>query len=137
MSVSAAATSVPRTAGLAPLRPVPLQRLEGAAMAGLASGLYAGSDASWWLFAVLLLAPDLGMLGYLAGPRVGAATYNLTHGLVLPLALAAVGLWASSAVLVAAALVWVAHVGIDRALGYGLKHPSGFADTHLGRVGRR
>lgn len=106
-------------------------------MAGLAIGLYAGSDASWWLFAVLLLAPDLGMLGYLAGPRVGAATYNLTHGLVLPLALAAVGLWASSAVLVAAALVWVAHVGIDRALGYGLKHPSGFADTHLGRVGRR
>lgn len=133
------ATAVPaaeRTSARAALRPVPLLRLEGAAMAVVAIGLYARTDAGWWLFAALLLVPDLGMLGYLAGPRVGAATYNLTHALLAPLVLAAIGLWAGSVTVVAVALVWVAHIGIDRALGYGLKHPTGFADTHLGRVGR-
>lgn len=133
------ATTVPAAEGAsvrAALRPVPLLRLEGAAMAVVAIGLYARTDAGWWLFAALLLVPDLGMLGYLAGPRVGAAAYNLTHALLAPLVLAAFGLWAGSVTVVAVALVWVAHIGIDRALGYGLKHQTGFGDTHLGRVGR-
>lgn len=133
------ATAVPaaeRTSARAALRPVPLLRLEGAAMAVVAVGLYGRTGAGWGLFAALLLVPDLGMLGYLSGPRVGAATYNLTHALLAPLVVAAGGLWAGSATAVAIALVWVAHIGIDRTLGYGLKHPSGFGDTHLGRVGR-
>jgi hypothetical protein len=133
------ATTLPaaeRTSVRAALRPVPLLRLEGVAMAVVAVGLYGRTGAGWWLFAALLLVPDLGMLGYLVGPRVGAATYNLTHALPVPLVVAAVGLWAGSAMAVAVALVWVAHIGIDRALGYGLKHPTDFGDTHLGRVGR-
>lgn len=88
------------------------------------------------LFAALFLVPDVALLGYLAGPRVGALAYNTTHALLGPLALAAVGLVAAPAVL-PYALIWLAHIGFDRALGYGLKYPSAFGDTHLGHVGRR
>ena len=76
------------------------------------------------------------MLGYLAGPAVGARAYNLAHTYAAPAVLAGVG-WAMGASLpVALALVWAAHIGFDRALGYGLKLPTGFRDTHLGRIGR-
>lgn len=122
--------------GRTALHPIPLLRLEGAATAVVAVGLYARSGAGWWLFAALLLVPDLGMLGYLAGPRLGAATYNLTHAFLGPLVVAAAGLAAGSSTAVAVALVWIAHIGVDRAFGYGLKQPTGFGDTHLGRVGR-
>lgn len=87
------------------------------------------------LFAALFLAPDLAFIGYLAGARVGAIAYNSSHAMLGPLALAGVGLVAAPA-LVPFALIWLAHIGFDRALGYGLKYPSAFGDTHLGRVGR-
>lgn len=88
-----------------------------------------------WLVA-LLLVPDVSMLGYLAGPRVGAVTYNLVHNLVVGLVLLTVGWYAAIAGLALAGAVVIAHVGMDRALGYGLKLPTGFQDTHLGRIGR-
>lgn len=75
-------------------------------------------------------------LGYLAGPRIGAALYNAAHLYAGGLALALVGLLAGSPATIAAGAVWLAHVGADRALGYGLKQPSDFRDTHLGRIGR-
>lgn len=86
--------------------------------------LYFQAGGSWWLLLVLSLAPDLSALGYLAGPRVGSLTYNLAHTYVGPVALAvigAVGDWTLGHQL---ALIWLAHIGIDRALGYTLKHPS-------------
>jgi hypothetical protein len=89
---------------------------------------------SWVLFAVLILAPDLGLMGYLAGPRVGAHAYNLTHNIVLPIIIASVG-WATAApTVLAVALIWIAHIGIDRALAYGLKYPDDFRRTHLQRL---
>ena len=109
-------------------------RLEGVAVLLVALGLYARADASWWLFALLFLAPDLGLLGYLAGPRVGALAYNAVHTYLLPLALWALAPEGSRAA--AVALVWFAHIGLDRAIGYGLKYGDGFGATHLGRVGR-
>ncbi len=111
-------------------------RLEGLAAVVGAVGLYAHAGFSWPLFVVLFLAPDLGMLGYLAGPRVGAAAYNVVHTYVAPLVLAAAGALFASEPAVAVALNWAAHIGFDRALGYGLKYPTRFVDTHLGRVGR-
>ncbi len=84
----------------------------------------------------LLLAPDLSMVGYLAGPRVGALTYNLAHNLVVALALLAVGWFVPVAPLALAGAILLAHVGMDRSLGYGLKLPTDFKDTHLGRIGR-
>jgi hypothetical protein len=77
------------------------------------------------------------MLGYLAGPRVGAQVYNAAHTTVVPLALGLVGALAGLPVALAVALVWLAHIGIDRALGYGLKYPDAFGNTHLGSLGRR
>jgi len=104
------------------------------ALAGLAAFVWTGGQ--WWLFLLLLLVPDVSALGYVAGPRVGAVTYNLAHNLVLPLAMLGLGAWSDVTWLLLAGGVLLAHVGMDRALGYGMKLPSGFKDTHLGRIGR-
>ncbi len=111
-------------------------RLEGAAALAAAAALYAHAGFSWPLFAALFLAPDLAMLGYLVGPRLGAGAYNVAHTYALALPLALAGLFMGRPAVVAVALTWVAHIGFDRALGYGLKYSSGFGDTHLGRIGR-
>lgn len=113
-----------------------LLKLEGAALAIAAIVLYAWSGSPWLTFAALILAPDLGFLGYLAGPRIGAIVYNTVHVTVLPLALGVSGLAAGNAVAQHLALIWLAHIGIDRALGYGLKYGAGFGFTHLGRIGK-
>jgi hypothetical protein len=118
-------------------RPRLILKAEGGALALLAIFLFPRTGSSWWLFAALILAPDLGMLGYLAGPRVGALAYNVLHISALPFALALVGLLAPSATLVAIALIWLTHIGLDRMLGYGLKYDAGFAFTHLGRLGQK
>jgi hypothetical protein len=110
-------------------------RLEGLVVLVLAVYLYARSGHSWGVFAGLFLLPDISFAGYLAGPRVGAAVYNVAHSYVGPLVLG-VALLTTGASLMWT-LIWAAHVGFDRALGYGLKYPSAFADTHLGRIGRR
>ncbi len=113
-----------------------LLRLENAALAALAIGLYWQSGASWWLFAALILVPDISFLGYLRGPKVGAAVYNAAHSWIGVAVLGAAGWSAREPLAVSVALIWAAHIGIDRALGYGLKHRTGFSDTHLGRIGR-
>jgi len=119
------------------MRPVDLAvRLEWAAVAVVGIALYALSGASWWLFALLILAPDLSMLGYFAGPRVGAIAYNALHMLVVPLLLAVAGYVLPNSTATALGLIWIVHIAVDRALGYGLKLPSGFQDTHLGRIGK-
>jgi len=114
-----------------------LLRLEGAAAFAAAVGLYAHAGFSWPIFALLFLSPDLSMLTYLAGPRAGAAGYNLVHTYLLALALALAGFFASFPAATACGLIWIAHIGFDRTLGYGLKYSTGFGDTHLGRIGRR
>jgi hypothetical protein len=122
----------PTPAGI--LAPALLLRLEGVALLGAAVALYGHLGAGWWLFVVLLLAPDLGLVGYALGPVVGARTYNLTHTLSVPLALGAAGLILQAPTVAAIALIWVAHIGMDRAVGYGLKYPTSFRETHLQRV---
>ena len=114
-----------------------LLRLEAAGVALLLVVLYARSGASWWLFVVLFLAPDLGFLGYLGGPRIGAAVYNALHVTAVPAGLGGAALLAGWPLGVALALIWGSHIEFDRALGYGLKYPTRFGDTHLGRIGRQ
>ena len=109
-------------------------RVEGAVVFLAASAAFVTLDGPWWLYLLLILAPDLGMLGYVAGPPIGARTYNLVHTYSLPLTLASVGWWRGSMLATLVALVWMAHIGIDRAVGYGLKYPTGFKDTHLDRL---
>jgi hypothetical protein len=103
-------------------------------VAGVLLYLQLNGHALWLL--PLLLVPDVSMIGYLAGPRTGAVTYNLGHNLVVALIALAVGWFAAIAPLALAGAILLAHVGMDRTLGYGLKLPSGFQDTHLGRIGR-
>jgi hypothetical protein len=112
-----------------------LLRLEGLVLFGAATVFYLVSGASWWLYAALFLAPDLSFLGYLAGPRPGAILYNALHATIGPLLLGlgcVVMHWPMAG---SVALIWLAHIGIDRALGYGLKYAAGFGFTHLGRIG--
>ena len=111
-------------------------RLEGLAALVAAITAYRLLGGGWGRFFALFLVPDLSMLGYLAGPRIGSICYNAAHsylGAVL-LAVAAYALHSASAGQLA--LIWCAHVGFDRALGYGLKYASAFTDTHLGRIGQ-
>jgi hypothetical protein len=108
--------------------------MEGAVVFGLALFLYWRIDGNWLLFIVLLLVPDVGMLGYVRNTRLGAATYNLFHTSVAPLLVGGAGVLTGSQLLLSAALIWLAHIGMDRALGYGLKYPTTFKDTHLGHV---
>ena len=113
-----------------------LLKLEWLAAAAAALVAFALSGGSWLMFALLLLAPDLSMLGYLAGPRFGAFAYNLAHTLIVAIALGAVAWLAGNAFGQQLALIWIVHIALDRALGYGLKLPTSFRDTHLGRIGR-
>jgi Domain of unknown function (DUF4260) len=131
------AAGSPATSGVAWGWVRAILRLEGAAAFATAVALYAHADFSWPLFAVLFLAPDLAILAYLLGPRIGAGAYNVAHTYALALPLALLGFLAGRPVVLAVALVWIAHIGLDRALGYGLKYPTRFGDTHLGSVGRR
>ena len=111
-------------------------RAEGAAILALAVLLYWKVGLSWWLFLALFLVPDLSFLGYLGGPRAGAVFYNAAHTLIAPLLLATAGLLLPAYELVPFSLIWTAHIGFDRVLGYGLKYAAGFGFTHLGRIGR-
>ena len=111
-----------------------LIRIEGAAAASAAIALYLHFDFPWWLFLVLALAPDLSALGYLGGLRIGAVAYDAAHTYAFPLALATVGALTHTSVPIEIGLVWLTHIGVDRAVGYGLKYPTGFKDTHLQRI---
>ena len=115
--------------------PAAFLRLESLAVVVGSVALYFDGDYAGWAFPVFLLAPDLSIATYAGGPKIGAVVYNLAHTYAFPVALAAGCLLAGEAGLpVQIALIWAAHIGIDRALGFGLKYPSGFPDTHLGRV---
>lgn len=110
-------------------------RLEGFSVLLLAIAVYGYQHASWLLFAILFLAPDLSMLGYLAGARIGAVLYNSVHSYILSLTILLIALHHPT--MLPYALIWLAHIGIDRTLGYGLKYASSFGHTHLGWIGKQ
>lgn len=107
---------------------------EGLAAACAAIVLYFHLGFAWWLLLAFLLAPDLSALGYLSGPKVGAVTYDAAHTYALPLTLATAGALTDANLVTGIGLIWLTHIGIDRALGYGLKYPTSFKNTHLQRI---
>jgi hypothetical protein len=111
-----------------------LLRLEGLAILVAALVLYFDQEFGWVLLVVLSLAPDLSVAGYLFGPRIGALAYDTAHTEILPTALGTAGVAAGAETATKLALIWLAHIGADRVLGYGLKYTSAFKDTHLQRV---
>ncbi|HVD84976.1 MAG TPA: DUF4260 domain-containing protein [Bradyrhizobium sp.] len=113
-----------------------LLRLEGLTLFAGMTLLYAVWDGSWLAYAILFLAPDLSFAAYLAGPKPGAIIYNAAHSYMAPVSLMVAGFALSSPLPLSIAMIWMAHIGIDRALGYGLKYAAGFGFTHLGRIGK-
>jgi hypothetical protein len=126
---AAAARELPRIVTL-PLR------LEGIALIAASIGLYVAAGADWVPFVILLILPDLSIAAYLRGPVVGAIIYNVVHNWALAGLLIALGFMLGQSMLFDAGAALTAHVGLDRLLGYGLKYPTRFQDTHLGWIGR-
>jgi hypothetical protein len=112
-------------------------RLEGLVVLGSATSAYSAVSGNWLLFALLFLTPDLSMFGYLANRQIGATCYNVGHSYIAPAIIALFGFIAGAPSAYGLALIWIAHIGFDRMLGYGLKYGSGFGDTHLGSIGKR
>lgn len=121
-----------------PVSGMPRLLLRGEGLALLIGAMvgYHAIGASWMLFAVLLLLPDLGLVGYVVGPRIGAFTYNTVHTYFGPAGLAALAYLEIAPGAWPICLIWMAHIGMDRTLGLGLKFSSAFRHTHLGTVGR-
>jgi len=111
-------------------------RLEGGAVLAVSAVGYQALGGNWWMFAVLFLVPDLSMLGYLLNRSIGAFFYNLGHSYLSPAALALAGYLTDAPSLYPIALIWTAHIGFDRLLGFGLKYAAGFGVTHLGLSGK-
>ncbi|QOZ26542.1 DUF4260 domain-containing protein [Bradyrhizobium sp. CCBAU 51753] len=113
-----------------------LLRLEGLALFVGMTVLYGVWDGSWLLYVLCFLVPDLSFAAYLAGPRAGAVVYNAAHAYLAPMVLMTIGFASAEPLVLSIAMIWLAHIGIDRALGYGLKYAKGFGYTHLGRIGK-
>ena len=113
-----------------------LLRLEGAALLATAVFICFVLSVDWRLFALLFFFPDLSFVAYLAGPKPGAAAYNSVHTTSLPLAYGALAYWLGAPFILQIAVIHLAHIGLDRALGFGLKYETDFGDTHLGRLRR-
>ncbi len=132
----AAASAATAADGIVVGTPRRLLRVEGATLLAGSLIAYSTTDQAWWLVPLTLLLPDLTMIGYLGGARLGSYLYNLGHSTPLPAAIVAIGWWQDKTLVVALGLVWLAHIGVDRLVGYGLKYDDHFQHTHLGRLGR-
>jgi len=111
-----------------------LLHLEGALLFVLTLYFYQAEHFQWWLFALLFLVPDLFMMGYLINVKWGTVSYNLVHTTIGPATLLFVCYFAALPQVTPYTLIWLAHIGFDRALGFGLKYPTHFKDTHLQHV---
>ncbi len=117
-------------------QPTIIQRLEGASLFVIVTIFYIVLGYNFWMYAGLILTPDLTMAGYLFNNKIGSHLYNIGHSMIIPLILLAYGIVDDHTIATAIALVWVAHIGVDRALGFGLKFSDSFHHTHLGQIGK-
>lgn len=114
-----------------------LLRIEGLCIFASTIWAYSKTGLSWWIFAGGILLPDLGMVGYFKDSRIGAALYNTVHTESLPVLLFCTGYARSRRDVLGAALIWLAHINMDRMFGFGLKYGTGFGHTHLGWIGKK
>lgn len=124
-------TPIASAPGIVNGAPALILRAEGAALLAACVTAYGAMGGSWWFFAALFLAPDLFMLGYAVNARLGAALYNLGHTTLVPLAVILGGWVLGASLAISLGLIWLAHIGFDRLMGFGLKYPDGFQQTHL------
>lgn len=96
--------------------------------------IYMHLDFPIWLFFVLLFVPDITMIGYAINKKIGALVYNFGHSFILPLLLALCYLYFSNEYLLIISIIWIAHICMDRLLGFGLKYQNSFNKTHIQRL---
>jgi hypothetical protein len=113
-----------------------LIQLEEAAMFLFSIFLFSNLSFAWWWFPALILTPDISMLGYIAGNKAGAVAYNFFHHKAIALAVYVTGIYTANEVLQLTGIILFAHSSMDRMMGYGLKHFTGFQFTHLGKIGK-
>ncbi|MBW1657267.1 DUF4260 domain-containing protein [Flavobacterium quisquiliarum] len=111
-------------------------KLEEAALFILGIFLFNQLKYNWWWFLVLLLAPDLSMIGYIFGNKIGALAYNLFHHKGIALLIYAIGCYLSMESIQLTGIILFSHSAMDRIFGYGLKYEKGFKYTHLGEIGK-
>ena len=101
-----------------------------------ALGIYLFSTLSytWWWFLVLILLPDIGMLGYLVNTKTGALTYNVFHHKGLAILMLLIGIYFEIEVMQLIGIILFSHAALDRIFGYGLKYADNFKNTHLGHL---
>jgi hypothetical protein len=134
--LSATSRAAPRTSGTVTGVPRRWLRLEAAVLLGGSLIAYSATGQPWWLVPATILVPDLLAMGYLGDTRLGARLVNVAHSTVLPAAAVGFGWWQGRPLVLALGLVWLAHIGADRLLGYGLKYDDNLQHTHLGQLGR-
>lgn len=125
--------------GLCYIKPFKMKttlKLEELAMFGLGIYLFTLLDYQWWWFLVLLLAPDIGMIGYLFGNKIGALAYNIFHHKGIAILLYGLGIFFGEQVIQLIGIILFSHASFDRVMGYGLKYNKGFKYTHLGEIGK-
>lgn len=120
-----------------PLLSVQYLRLEGLLTLLTALYFYHFFQGNWRLFVILLFVPDVSMIGYSMNPTIGARMYNIAHSYALPIILLLLGWHFQIKPCFFVSLIWIAHIGLDRSLGYGLKEDANFKETHLGRIGKQ
>jgi hypothetical protein len=113
------------------MNPKPLLQFEGAAVLILSILTYRWNRGGWLELLLLFLVPDVSMIGYVANARMGCVIYNAAHSYVGPLALGGYSVWSDHRQALLLSLIWAGHIGLDRMLGFGLKYPTRFKDTHL------
>ena len=109
-------------------------QIEGMAVLFLSVYFYFNMGYSWILFLILLLSPDISMLGYLKDNKFGAMLYNVFHTYFIPIGIIIFGIWVHNDFLLMLSLIWVAHIGMDRMVGFGLKYPTHFKDAHFDNI---
>ncbi len=112
-------------------------QLEEIAMLGLGIYLFSLLSYPWWVFLVLFLAPDIGMIGYVLNNKIGALCYNIFHHKGIAILVYIAGIYLLNDVLQLSGIILFAHSAFDRILGYGLKYEKGFKFTHLGEIGKK
>jgi hypothetical protein len=116
-------------------RPRWFLRLDGLVLLAASVVLFAAQHVAWWIYPALVLVPDVSMVGYLANTRTGALLYNVGHSYLAPAIVVLAGWRTSSPLAIACGVIWLGHVGLDRAMGFGLKYDDAFTSTHLGPIG--
>lgn len=107
---------------------------EGATLLLASIYVFAVTGGNWLLFLVLLFVPDIAAIGYLAGVRIGSFSYNAVHTTPVPALLILAGYFTHQPLMIQIGCIWLAHIGMDRFFGFGLKYATTFQDTHLQHV---